>query len=408
MLPKLAWRLVTETYPPALARFAWSFGLKGLVGMARFKRRARRGDNFPAVLFISVTNKCNLSCQGCWVADSGPGRAMPAGQLDGIISAAKKRGSWFFGILGGEPLMYGPLWDVLRRHRDCYFQVFTNGTLLTGSIAREMRRLGNVTPLVSIEGLAETSDVRRGGRDVYARSLAAVDHCRRNGLLTGVATSVCRSNFHELVTDEFVDTLISRGVHYLWYYIYRPVGPKPTPALALSREEIIQLRRFMVDARCRKPLLIVDAYWDHAGRALCPAAAGISYHVNPFGDVEPCPPIQFAADSLAAGSRDTSGRDVAGRDVCEVINRSSFLRSFSEMAPAATRGCVLMERPDLLRQFVIDSGARDSSGRGTALAELAASQARASHDMPGCEIPERHWLYKFVKKNWFFGLGTYG
>ena len=398
MVLKLARRLITETDPAILARFAWSFGVKGLAGMARFRRRLRNGGNFPAVLFVSVTSKCNLTCQGCWVGGGGEGHSMPADQLDRLLADAEKQGCWFFGILGGEPLMYGPLWSVLRRRRDSYFQVFTNGTLLTDAVARQMRRLGNVTPLISIEGLAQTSDVRRGGVGVYGRSMAAIDRCRRSGLLTGVATSVCRSNIDELVNDEFLRELVRRGVHYLWYYIYRPVGPNPAPELALSQEQVVRLRRFIVETRRRTPMLIVDAYWDHAGRAVCPAAEGVCYHVNPWGDIEPCPPVQFSADRLNGD----------GRGLFEVVNGSQFLRGFRDMAAGATPGCVLMERPDVLRQFVIDRGARDSSGRGTALEELASAEGRCSQSTPGCEIPEAHWLYRFAKKRWFLGLGAYG
>jgi MoaA/NifB/PqqE/SkfB family radical SAM enzyme len=397
MLPKLASRMLTEIDPRLLGRFAWLAALKGAPGMLRFRLRRARGRIFPAVVFVSVTDRCNLRCQGCWVGPSG-GDAMPPARLDGIIAASKRRGSWFFGILGGEPLMYEPLWDVLGRHRDCYFQVFTNGTMLDAPAARAMRRLGNVTPLISIEGLEATGDERRGGSGVFTQAMTAIDRCRDAGLMIGVATSVCRSNIDELVSYEFVDTLIARGVHYLWYYIYRPVGPRPTPQLALDRDEIMRLRRFMVAARCIRPLLIVDAYWDDAGRAVCPAAAGVSYHVNPRGDVEPCPPIQFAADRINGD----------GAAIADVIEGSSFLRGFSTLAGATTPGCVLMEDPGALRRFVTDCGARDSSGRGTALDELAASSAHPSQDSGGEEIPEAHWFYRFAKRCWFLGTGAYG
>jgi len=398
MLYQLAKRIVADTGPASACRLGWTVGLKGLVGLIRHRVRARRGEHFPPVLFISVTNNCNLSCQGCWVSSDNGVQSMPAGELDRIIRQAKRRGNSFFGILGGEPLMYSPLWDVLTGHRDCYFQVFTNGTLVTPHVARRMRELGNVTPLVSIEGLARTSDVRRGGEGVYSRSLDALEHCRRNRLLTGVATSICRSNFDELVTAEFVKDMIDRGVHYLWYYIYRPVGPRPTPELALSEDQIFSLRRFLVEARSWAPILIIDAYWDHEGRALCPAASCASYHVSPWGDVEPCPPIQLAADKLNGD----------GRDIYDVITRSQFLSEFRTLANRTTRGCILMERPDLLGKLAADSGARDSSGRGTAMEELASARPRPSHRLDGREIPEKHWFYRLAKRCWFFGLGAYG
>jgi hypothetical protein len=67
-----------------------------------------------------------------------------------------------------------------------------------------------------------------------------------------------------------------------------------------------------------------------------------------------------------------------------------------------------MERPDLLREFMLKHAARDSSGRGTGLLELAAMTPHTSHHVPGQEIPEKSAAYRFAKKHWFFGFGAYG
>jgi MoaA/NifB/PqqE/SkfB family radical SAM enzyme len=396
MIPSLLARLVREVDPRLLARCAWSLGFGGMRSIRAFQKRQRRGRQFPAFLFLSVTSQCNLRCQGCWVTTQ-PGRTLEPELLDCIIAQAKREHCRFFGILGGEPLLYPRLFEVLGRHRDCYFQVFTNGTVLDADTAREMRRLGNVTPLVSLEGGEEVSDERRGGTRVFQRSLNGLECCRREKLFTGVATSVCKSNFADLVSEPFVRELIGRGVHYVWYYIYRPVGAKPAPELCLSAEEIVALRRFMVELRGRVPMIIVDAYWDAEGRALCPAATGISHHIGPGGDVEPCPPVQFARENV----RDTN-------DVVALMAGSEFLAKFRAFSASRTRGCVLLDCPGELRDFMAEQSARDSSGRGTALAELAAMQSRPGHHLPGREIPERHWAYRLAKKYWFFGFGAYG
>ena len=67
-----------------------------------------------------------------------------------------------------------------------------------------------------------------------------------------------------------------------------------------------------------------------------------------------------------------------------------------------------MERPDLLKALMKKTGVRDSSGRGTMEAELAALIPCMSHHLPGREIPEKSWAYRFAKKHWFFGFGAYG
>ena len=71
-------------------------------------------------------------------------------------------GNVFFGIVGGEPFMHPHLLDMLAAHPDCYFQVFTNGQFITDEKAKRLRQLGNVTPLISVEGNEIVSDQRRG------------------------------------------------------------------------------------------------------------------------------------------------------------------------------------------------------------------------------------------------------
>ncbi len=41
------------------------------------------------------------------------------------------------------------------------------------------------------------------------------------------------------------------------------------------------------------------------------------------------------------------------------------------------------------------------------MAELEALSSLNSQHNPGNEIPEKHWLYRFAKKHWFFGFGAY-
>ena len=40
--------------------------------------------------------------------------------------------------------------------------------------------------------------------------------------------------------------------------------------------------------------------------------------------------------------------------------------------------------------------------------ELKAMTPHMSQNTPGSEIPEKSWMYRFAKKNWFFGFGAYG
>ena len=396
MLLNFARRMLTEPDPRLLLKFAYNFGFKGIRSVQLYKKRLKRGEHFPPFLFISVISGCQLRCQGCWVDVEAPSKHISLEEMNRLIGDAKRHGNSYFGILGGEPFLHPQLLDIFGAHPDCYFQVFTNGQLITDEVARELRRLGNVTPLVSIEGTATVSDERRGRLDVFNKTLAGLENCRRNRLITGVATSVCQSNIDDLVAESWLRQLIDLGVHYAWFHTYRVVGPKPMPGLALTPEQVLRVRRFVVEMRSKMPIAIVDAYWDDKGEALCPMATGVSHHISPYGDIEPCPIIQFATETI---------RDQPS--VYDIMNESAFLKDFRETAAAATRGCIVLERPDLVQQLVTKHSARDTTQRQAAMVELERLQPRNSQHNPGNEVPEDHWAYRFAKKHWFFGFGAY-
>lgn len=388
-------QLLFRTDKKCLYKFIFNLGIKGAIAFNRFQRRLKKGDFFPAFHFISVTDECNLRCQGCWVTGKAENKSLDPALLDQIITEVKANGSFFFGILGGEPLMYPTLLDVFTRHSDCYFQLFTNGTLLSAEIAEKLRRCGNVSPLISFEGTGQVADIRRGGKNIHARTTAAIDNAVDAGLVTGVAISVCKSNIDLALSADFIDSLVKKGVIYLWYYIYRPAGENPMTELALEKAEIQQLREFIVDARVKFNIAIIDTYWDENGMGLCPAASGLSHHINAGGYIEPCPVIQFSTDRIN------------GTALSEIYASSEFLSGFRHEIPLLTSGCVVMENPEWLADFAERHGATDTSGRGNELQKLRGMPVVPGH-ASGVPVAEKSWWYRFAKKRAFFGLGAYG
>ena len=388
--------VIRNTDRRCLRKFIVNMGVKGVAGFSRYQRRMKKGDFFPAFHFISVTDHCNLHCQGCWVTGKKQNNQLTAEEVDRIITGTKQKGSYFFGILGGEPLLYKPLMEIFRKHSDCYFQLFTNGTLLSQAVAEELRGCANVTPLISFEGDEKVADIRRGGINVYQRTQQAVDYSVQAGLITGVAVSVCKSNLEMATSDDFIQSLINKKVAYLWYYIYRPVGENATVSLALDAEEILRLRKHLISARSRyKSIAIIDTYWDADGKPFCPAAKGLSHHINASGFIEPCPVIQFSDDHIG------------DRKLEDIYRNSVFLRDVRTVFPQLSTGCPVMDNPQQLIGFIDAHGAKDTSGRDNERERMLAMPTVTSHG--SCPvIPEKRWIYKFAKRRAFFGLGAYG
>ncbi len=389
-------RLLLETDKRLLWKLTWNMGVKGALSVQRFKRRLKRGNVFPPFLYVSVINSCNLRCQGCWVDVSAKQQTIDLAAMNRLINEAKSQGNVFFGIVGGEPFMHPQLLEILEAHPGCYFQVFTNGHFITDEVAARLRKMGNVTPLISIEGTEIVSDERRGRRGVYSKSMQGLQNCLKHKLFTGVCTSVCQTNIDDLVNDAWVDRLIELGVFYTWFHVYRPMGPDASPDLCLTEEQQLRVRKFVVETRCRKPIIFVDAYSDHQGQALCPAATGMTHHINPWGGIEPCPIIQFTTDSIHSTEK----------SLAEKLD-SPFLRDFRELARQTTRGCIVLERPDLLEKLVAQHDAQDGTVRRTALAELQAMQVRPSQFNPANAIPEKSWAYRLAKSLFFNDFGAY-
>ena len=396
MLLSLSTRILTTVDHRCLGKMAWNFGFMGARSIMLFKKRLKQGVVFPPFLYLSILNSCNLRCQGCWVDVEAPRNMIPLDELNRLVNDAREHGNSFFGVLGGEPFMHPELFDFLAQHPDCYFQIFTNGQMITEKAAKKLRQLGNATPLVSIEGTGAVSDLRRGSKDVLGRTLRGLRNCLDEKLLTGVATSLCQTNIGDLLTRQWLEKLIGWGVHYTWYHTYRPVGPKIAPELALTPEQITKVRRFVVEMRSEMPIAIVDAYYDDKGQALCPMATGISHHISPRGSVEPCPIIQFATENITDS-----------RGIFETLTKSSFLKDFRDVAAQHTRGCIVLERPDLVKALAAKHGAADTTIRQTAVAELDSMVPRTSQHRPGEEIPEKHWMYRLAKKYFFNDFGVY-
>ncbi|MBY0230905.1 MAG: radical SAM protein [Gemmataceae bacterium] len=397
---KLIWRMLAETDKRLLWKLVWNMGVKGAISVLNHKSRLKRGLYFPPFLYVSVINSCNLRCQGCWVDVSAKQQTITREAFGKLVREAQGMGNSFFGVVGGEPFMHPHLLDMLGDHPGAYFQVFTNGQFITPERARRLRQLGNVTPLISVEGTEIVSDERRGRAGVLSKTMEGLRNCLAEKVMTGVCTSVCKTNIDDLLTEKWVDTLIGMGVMYAWFHVYRPMGPDACADLCLTPEQQLRVRKFVVEMRARKPILFVDAYHDGEGKALCPAATGITHHINPWGDIEPCPIIQFTRESIHSTPDDP-------RPLKEKFLRSAFLREFRELAQETTRGCIVLERPDLLAKLVEKHGAKDATARQTAAAELAAMTVRTSQYNPAAEVPERNWWYRLAKWMFFNDFGVY-
>jgi MoaA/NifB/PqqE/SkfB family radical SAM enzyme len=374
------------------------FAFNGHKAVRSFEKRIKQNKPFfPAFLMLSVTNRCNLKCQGCWVEQTHPVQQLSKTQIQNIIDTAARYNSRFFGILGGEPLLHSDLFDIIKQNPKAYFLLFTNGTTLNQVTCDQLAKLSNVSPLISIEGMETETCIRRGSDNAFSQSVRGMDTLAKAGQFVGAAASINQRNFDELVNEQYLRFLEDKGARYIWYYVYRPCGSSPESQIALDEKQILKLRQFIVEQRCKSKIIVIDAYWDAMGNAVCPGDMGLSHHIAPNGAVEFCPVLQFTGQYL---NEDASNLE-------DIFQKNELLPAIRKFSSQSGRSCIYMQSPHELAQFMKEHGALDSSNRD-ALSELLNNHPLPGHDIVGKEIPEKSWAYRLAKKYYFFGFGAYG
>lgn len=349
---ELAIRLLTETHPNIMKGIGVNFFVNSaLVGVPKQYRLAEDlGVDVPYAILMDPTEKCNLRCTGCWAGDYQRVRELPFETMDKVCTEAEELGIHLIVVSGGEPMVAkDKLIRLAERHPNQLFHPFTNGTLIDEEFVSEMVRLGNIAPAISVEGLEEQTDARRG-KGVYQKIMHTMDLLREAGCVFGFSACYAQNNTEIIASDEFIDTMVDKGCAFGWFFTYVPVGSDPNIELMATPEQ----RSLMYDTvrrwRNSKPIFIVD-FWNDGEFSLGCIAGGRRYlHINANGDVEPCAFIHYAVDNI----NDKSLKECLA---------SSLMKAYQKRQPFnenMLRPCPLIDNPEKLVEIIEESGARST------------------------------------------------
>jgi MoaA/NifB/PqqE/SkfB family radical SAM enzyme len=324
-------------------------------------------------MVISPSMRCNLNCYGCYAGTYTKDDELSFDEVDSIIQQGKDIGIHFVVISGGEPYAWEPLFDIFAKHRDVFFQTYTNGTLIDENRVEKLARLGNVLPAISCEGFEAETD-RRRGKGTFARVNAVMDGLKDKGVMFAYSATATSQNLDTVSSDEFVDYWAEKGCLLGWYFMYIPIGKAPALDLMLSPEQRVELSRRLKDLRRRKPLLVLDFWNDGEYTRGCISGGRKYFHINNRGDVEPCVFCHFAADNI----RETP--------LAEALNGPFFrtIRAAQPFDPDYRRPCMLVDKPEVLRRAVAETGAHPThpgaEGLITELAPFLDQYAEGFHE----------------------------
>jgi MoaA/NifB/PqqE/SkfB family radical SAM enzyme len=330
---------------------AWFF-LRNLLGQraAAVKRelREKEGIHVPPFLIASITRRCNLNCTGCYArARQSSGRQeLSANRLNELMDEARELGFAFALLAGGEPLTRPEILDVTEAHPQIIFPLFTNGTLLKGEILERISSQKNVIPVLSLEGLEEETDGRRGA-GVYGHLLQSMEALQKKRIFYGVSLTVARQNIDLVTSESFVRRLTAGGCRLFFYVEYIPVK-EGTGDLAISKAQREQLERRMAELRRRVKALFISFPGDEASYGGCLAAGRGFVHIGPEGGLEPCPFAPYSDTDL----RQTSLR----RGLSSVFLNQ--IRCSDQHLEESEGGCALFNKREWVQSLLVSSSAR--------------------------------------------------
>jgi len=268
--------------------------------------QSKYGQMPPSFITISPTKRCNLNCAGCYASS----KATDNESIDWVLlnkiidDAYTNMGMRFFVISGGEPLLYKSenktILDLVRKWNDCFFLMYTNGTLIGEDIASQMASAGNITPAISIEGYTAHTENRRGN-GTYQRISKAKDNLNKSGVPFGLSVTATKENINLLLSENFYNFYFNEfGATYMWVFQYMPIGREFTTDLMITPLQRIELFKTQRKVLIENKFFVAD-FWNSAilsdGCISCGKPKGYFY-INWDGNIMPCVFVPHFIDNV--------------------------------------------------------------------------------------------------------------
>jgi len=236
----------------------------------------------PLQVSLEVTQRCNLSCKHCYM-DVPVEQELSFTELKGILDQLAEAGTMYLLLTGGECLVRRDFFDIAFYAKERGFMVIllTNGTLITPSVARELKRLEPAAVGMSLHGAtAGTHDGITRRRGSFVSTIRAIKLLKGLGVTVSLQTLLMDSNIHEA---EAIKSLVQRlEVSHLLSYDFVPTRSGSLNPYQYEAD-LTELSRYLnYESQEAGP---ADA--ESEGKEVCKAGQGIC-SISAAGDVFPC------------------------------------------------------------------------------------------------------------------------
>ena len=198
----------------------------------------------PVVVWNS-TRRCNLNCVHCYSRSENKmySNELTTDEAKDFVKDLADFGVKVLLFSGGEPLLRQDLFEVARLASDQGLRpvLSTNGTLITETVALQLKKAGFSYVGISLDGIGETNNKFRGKEEAFELAVKGIRNCLKAEVKTGLRFTVTNYNFKDL--PEIFQLIENEGIPRVCLYHLAYVGRGTT----ITKDDLThkQTREFM-------------------------------------------------------------------------------------------------------------------------------------------------------------------
>ncbi len=316
------------------------------------------GVPVPPAMMISITDRCNLRCRGCFAQahQTSPRPEMDENKVRSIFAEAKELGVSIILLLGGEPLVRKDILNITRDFPEIIFPLFTNGMLIEGDLLGKLKEQKNVVPVMSLEGHREETDGRRGN-GVYQHLQGVMSRMEKESIFWGLSFTLTKPNYNTVTDPHFIKGLVDSGCRLFFFVEFTSMNGG-NENWVLSREQKGKVPGVVRSLESQFPGLFIAFPGSEERFGGCLSAGRGFVHISTTGDLEPCPFVPYSDSNL---------RDSSLKQALQSEFLGNLRREHPELAGKSQGGCVLRENRELVLRLLHAKSDLSPKGKGSSL-----------------------------------------
>ena len=248
-------------------------------------------DGRHSSVIMEITKRCNQQCLHCY-SWSQRKKSMKTKTINQIIKLVRSNYKHIF-ITGGEPTLDKRVLTMAKNNPDIMFFMFTNGGPIDQAYARKILAVGNLIPILSVDGYSQRQHDYFKGKGSWRRLMRAIKVLNAARLAWGYLSMITNINAREVLSKKFVKTMKQKGAILARYLEFIPVGPAAVPGLVPSAETY-----YLMEKRKQEIIKNYEIYMQETVQKKCLGL--IFFDVD--GNIKCCPFFHYFKHNIAQGN----------------------------------------------------------------------------------------------------------